>query len=510
MNAKLMQHQIQGVEFAIKTNGVCAFHYEVGCGKTLTSLATYSYFKAKEPQLKLLVICPISLIHGAWVKEIEKFTEYDWVDLHQEKYPPDSRNPKNIDICLVNFESLISWKKFEALHTAILNSNSPWMVVIDESSKMKNHQSKTVSRLNGDWEKGKYIQGIRDLCKYRIELTGTPAPNDFFEYWSQMYFLHPHILGENFYKFRNQYYHMRRGKEIIPGAVFGKTALREMFNNGYKYEFNAAMHDEFFGRLKPWCHMVKAKDCLDLPEYVDEYRMVDMAEDQKRVYKEMKTQFVAEIRKELQDIRIGLPTEQAPLTPTIVVIANLVLTKMMKLRQITSGFAIDETGTAHAVTTKINPKIQALRDIVEECGNEQIIIWAQFRWEIALITNILKEVSGEGNKMAGVSELHGGVPEKDRIVHIDNFINGKNRFLVAHPDSAAHGLTFVNCCYSVYFSLSYSFEEYSQSRGRIMRHGQSRNCVYFHILASGTVDEEILAVCQKKKTKQDIAEEFLK
>jgi SNF2 family DNA or RNA helicase len=502
-----MQHQQDGVKFAINNNGIAALHYEVGCGKTLTALGIYEAFKKNEPGLKLLVICPISLIHGAWVKEIEKFTDFKWFDLHRH-------NPKNSIICdyvwdihILNFEYLISKPKFIEIR-GFLEKNK-FMCVIDESSKMKNHSSVTVDRLNGCWEKGKYIQGIKDLCKYRIELTGTPAPNDFHEYWAQMYFLNPSILGNNFYKFRNQYYSMQRGKEIVKGAVYSKEALREMFSKGYKYQFDESKREEFFNRLKPWCHVVKAKDCLDLPESIDEYRMVEMTSEQNRVYKEMKTQFVAEIKAykaELvgtaladcpKDGYVSVTTENNPF-----IIANLVLTKMIKLHQITSNFAIDENGVAHTIGPK-NPKMDALLEIIEECPDKQIIIWAQFKHEIAYITQALKQ-------LGGVSELHGGIDEKYRIEQIDRFLDGTNRFMVCHPRSAAHGLTFINSSVCIYFSLSYSYEEYIQSRGRIMRHGQKNNCLYFHILAQGTVDEDILAICQKKQDKQDIAERFLK
>ena len=498
MKANLMNHQHQGVLFAHKNNGIAAFHYEVGCGKTLTALAAYESFKKQDPDLKLLVICPISLIHGAWVKEIEKFTDYKWWDIHSKVN--NTSFPGKADIWILNFEYLINKAKFLELRKWL--SLGEFMVIIDESSKMKNHTSVTVDRLNGEWKAGKYIQGIKDMCRYRIELTGTPAPNTESEYWAQMYFLNPAILGNNFYKFRNLYYSLQRGKEIVKGAVFDKQTLREMFNKGYKYEFDESKRQEFFDKLKPWCHVIKAKDCLDLPEAIDEYRVFDMESDQARVYKEMKTEFVAEIRHEL-DHQIYVNEIEKAIIQSSIVVANIILTKMMKLRQITSGFAITESGIGRALTTKIPEKLKILLDIIEECGNEQIIIWCQFRYEIVQIVTTIKEI-------ANVAELHGGIAEKDRIHHINNFLSGACRFLVAHPDSAAHGLTFVNCNRAVYYSLSYSYEEYSQSRGRIMRHGQKKNCVYFHILARSTVDEDVLAVCQKKQTKQDIAERFLK
>ena len=506
MQVELMQHQKDAVSFALANRGVTAIHHEPGLGKTLSALSIYSALKQTEPDLKLLVICPISLIHGAWVKEIEKFTDYSWHDLHGGIIQGDVRpNPKNkyqrsaeAQVWIVNFEFLVSQAKFQALKQHL--EGGSWMVVIDESSKMKNHAGVITGRLIGKWEKKHFIPGIKQCCKYRLELSGTPAPNIEWEYWAQMFFLSDQILGDNFYKFRNKYFNLQRGREIVPGAVYNKAALRELFNNGYKYEFDEKQRQVFFDKLRPWCHLAKAKDCLDLPETVDEYRVFDMDGEQARVYKEMKTEYIAEIKSIINNPeKLSAEPYQGP---SNIVVANIVLTKLLKLREITSGFAINEYKKNVPIGKK-NPKLEILKELVEELGSEQMIIWVQFRYEAALVASHLREI-------AGVSELHGGIVEKDRIHHIDDFISGKNRFLVAHPDSAAHGLTFVNCRYAVYFSLSYSYEEYEQSRRRIHRLGQVNRCVYFHLLARSSVDEDVLAICQKKADKQYVAERFMK
>lgn len=504
MKCTLMEHQKDAVSFALKNNGVSALYHEVGCGKTISALSIFESLRAfRDPSIKLLVICPISLIHGAWSKEIDKFTAYNWWDLHGKRGKVQAYN-RNFtpDIYLINFESLIVKKRFEDLKV-LLSSGGDWMVAIDESSKMKNHSAGTTERLLGWWEKKKYTAGIRQFCKYRVLMSGTPAPNIEWEYWAQMAFLDASILGDNFFKFRNIFFEMRRGREVLPqGVILNKATLSELYNNGYKYIFNEARRQTFFESMKPWCHLVKAKDCLDLPEAVDEYRVIEMKDDQLRVYKEMKNQYIAEIREMMKKPEeIVIPEELRSEPNSHIIVANIVLTKMMKLRQITSGFAIDEAHVAHAVG-KGNPKLDALSDIIEECGKEQIIIWCQFRWEIAEIKKLLEGF--------GISELHGGVKQEDRIHHVNDFLSGKNRFLLAHPDSAAHGLTFVNCHFAVFFSYSYSYEEYSQAKGRIMRHGQRNRCVYFHLVAENSVDEDILAVCQRKQDKQDVAERFLK
>ena len=480
---KLMKHQIDAVQFAVDKKS-CAFFHEVGVGKTLSALSTYSYLRSREP-LHLLVICPLSLIEGAWIKEIEKFfPDMIWSDMHG-----GTTNARRfgvaVDVFLVNFEYLISEKKFESLKNLL--SKGSWMCVIDESSKMKNNRSKTVER----------ILELRDFFRYRIIMSGTPAPNIEWEYWPQMYFLDPDILGDNFYKFKNIYFSLARGNQVLPGQFMNKAALRKMFEQGFKYEIVPEMREKMFARMKPWCHYVKASDCLDLPDFVDEFRAIEMKPDQKRIYGQMKTQYIAEIKRSIEN-ELDPAREDFPSTWAV---ANVALTKLLRLRQITSGFVRNDHNEDIGIANE-NPKINELLSLVEECGHEQMIIWCEFHWEIDQIVALLND--------HGVSQLHGRIKQEDRIDHLNDFLNKKNRFLIAHPDSAAHGLTLVNCHIQVFFSLSYSLEKYNQARGRIMRKGQERNCVYFHLICKGSIDEDILAILQEKATAIQIAEKYLK
>jgi SNF2 family DNA or RNA helicase len=456
---------------AIKNNGLMALFAEVGTGKTLTALMIFNELRKTEPTLKMLVICPLSLIYGAWTREIEKFTSYNWCDLHDKK--KIKRRAAPVDIYLMNFEHVISEVRYAELKE-MLKSTGPWMCVIDESSKMKNYKAITTDR----------ILKLRNLFKYRIPMSGSPAPNIEWEYWAQMLFVSEKILGDNFYKFKNTHFVLQRGDQVMSGQVMNKLMIHKMFSQGFKYEITPYKREEMFQRMKPWCFWIAAKDCIDLPEEADEYRVVNMVPDQAKIYKQMKEAYIAELKPE-----------------GTFAIANVVLTKLLRLRQITSGFVRNDYNQDVSISDN-NPKINALLDIVEECGNEQMIIFCQFHWEIDKITALLKEI-------AGVSELHGRILNSQRTEMLDNFLNGKNRFLVANDASAAHGLTLTNCHLMVFFSLDYSMEGYSQARGRIYRKGQKNNCLYFHILAKGTIDEDVLGIVQKKETAQDFARRFL-
>lgn len=481
---QLMKHQKAGVNFALKNAGVAAFYYEVGTGKTITALATYAALKEKNMALKLLVICPLSLIEGAWIKEIEKnFPQFTWFNMHARNCNAGRVDPMLCDIWIVNFEYLISVKKYGELHRSLALGS--WMCVIDESSKMKNHKAVTTQR----------IVDLAPLFRHRIIMSGTPAPNIEWEYFSQMRFLSKTIFGDNFFKFRNIFFRLARGKQIMPGQFMNKAALREMLKTGFKYELDPGKRQGLMDAMRPFVQFVKARECIDLPDEIDEFRVIEMNPEHRSYYNKMKEEYILELK------------GQTPQDPSTYAVANVALTKLMKLRQITSGFAIDEAGDPIALMTlktsaKVNPKLDVLLDLIEECGQEQMIIWCQFHWEINEIRAALAD-------LGGISELHGDVPMDARIDEINNFLEGKTRFLLAHPHSAGHGLTFVNCHLQVFFSLSYSFEEYTQARGRTMRYGQKNNCVYFHLICKNTIDEDVLAILQRKDDAAGIVERYL-
>lgn len=472
MNFILMRHQSEAIDFVLKNLGIAALFHEVGCGKTLSALMTFKKLRDGDPNLRLLVFCPISLIYGAWTREIEKFTEFSWRDLHS------GVGKQNADIHLINFESVLSLNRYNELVNILKEKwlrQENWMCVIDESSRLKNHQAKTVQK----------ILELRRYFKHRIIMSGTPAPNIEWEYWAQMLFLNENIFGIIFHKFKNTFFSLKRGNQILDGQYMNRIMLRKMHEQGFQYEINPTKKNELFERMRPWCHYAIAKECLDLPEEIDEFRVVEMTPSQTRIYNQMKNNYIAEFS-----------------DSDSCAVANIVLVKLMKLRQITAGFVIDDADNALAVDTK-NPKLDALLEIVEECGQKQMIVWCQFHWEIDQIVRALSEIGI-------VSQLHGRILNEKRADQLDDFLSGKSRFLVAHPASAAHGLTMVNCNLSVFYSLDYSVEKYQQARGRIYRNGQRNNCLYIHLIAKNSIDEDVLDIIQNKITAIDIARKYMR
>ena len=120
-----------------------------------------------------------------------------------------------------------------------------------------------------------------------------------------------------------------------------------------------------------------------------------------------------------------------------------------------------------------NTKLEMLLTLLDELGNEQVIIWTQFKEEQVQILEAVK--SGELLN----SET------------VEPFKAGDFQYLIAHPQRGGVGLTFTNCKYAIYYSRSFSLEEYLQSQDRIHRISQERDVTIFNLIARDTVDELI-------------------
>jgi SNF2 family DNA or RNA helicase len=167
-----------------------------------------------------------------------------------------------------------------------------------------------------------------------------------------------------------------------------------------------------------------------------------------------------------------------------VILASNALSEVMKLRQITSGFAYTDTGAADIGKSKM----KELESLIEEIGpKKQVIIWANFKHEIRQLLTVLPDSAALWSETA------------NRAYAIDGFKSGKYQYLIANPQSAAHGLTLINCSDVIYYSLNYSFEQLKQSQDRVHRIGQDTKCTYHYLLAKGTIDEVIYRALIKKE-----------
>ena len=434
----LMYHQKQALSL-LNLFPTYALFLETGCGKSLVAIKRIEIL-----QVPTLVIAPLSTLESVWVEEIKKWSNLKAINLWRHCKSKGYEIPKGYDVYLINYESV------KKLGEQIRNSDIQFCV-IDESSKLKDASSQI----------SKFCIEMRDHFKYRLILSGLPSPNSLLEYFSQLCFINPDLLGSNYFRFRNIYFY---------ASGFG----------GFQYLCNQENQVKIMNKVYEQAFFVKKTDCLDLPDKVYEYRTFEMDKIQAKAYKDMKKHNVLEFNNKT-------------------ILSANELSKIMKLREVTSGFCISNEGMPVKIS---DSKFKLLLETLSEISNDkQVIIWVNFHYEVKSIKDLLGDEA---------VTLYGEMPQKEKDLAIQDFKNGKYRFLIANPCSGGWGLNLANCSYAVWFSLSYSHEQHSQANDRIYRKGQINKCTYIYLLAEDSIDEVIYRVLQKKEVMSSVCLEMLK
>lgn len=459
---KPFKHQTEALERAI--GGNLALFHDCGTGKTYTALKIIEHFwmaeKArvykKRDDGPALVVCPLSIIEAAWLEDCKKFTPHlDIVSLWDKNAAKrKERLAEDHDICVCNYET------FKSLYAEICAKGFKIMIV-DESSKMKNTKSQitqAILSLAGiKFRRSKYKTDV--VIPHRYVLSGTPAPNDESEYWAQVKFITgtgDECLNSNYYAFRSKYF------TTIPLGLTGQKM----------FKFRESMREEFMDAMKPYAHVVDREDVpeLELLEPITQIRKIFLSQPERAAYDTMKKDLVLRFEDET-------------------VLSTTALTEVMKLRQLTSGFIYGDEGTYRIGKSKLNE----LLALLDEIGDHQVIIWANFKEEIKTLIEAVRK-----HDHFGVGALWSGTKDRDAVIR--DFQQGQFRCLIANPQSAAHGLSF-QVAYAINFSINYSYEQKKQSRDRmqgIERGIKGVPATYYYLLANKTIDEVIYKTVLRK------------
>lgn len=420
LSPHLRKYQKDIVNTALNA-GCYGIFAETGTGKTLMGLELAKHYG------KTLILCPLSVIETAWIDDCHTF----YPDLKAINCWGNSKATRiraletDSDVYVMNYESYrilkneISKMKFQC-------------VIVDESQVMKNMKSQITSEL---------LQLI-NIIPHRFVLSGTPTPNHNLEIFPQMKFVDAEVFGNNYFGFQARYF----SQDLSNPHIWYQTDENKQ---------------AYYARLREKSVFLKKEDCVDLPPKVFEIRRFDLEKDQKRYYQDM-----------LQNIRDNI-NEWSKFEFTA---------KLMKLREIVSGFVINKD---ESITDFDTGKDKILESTFEEIDDKPIIIWCQFQHEIERLAE----------KYDGVA-LTSKTKNRDDIIR--QFKDGKIQRLFTHPKLLGKGLTFVNCTYNIYYSLSFSYEEFRQSQDRIHRIGQNNKCTYIILQGKNTIDEKIYSCLNRK------------
>ena len=425
-------YQKYAIDF-IEKNPQAAVLLECGLGKTSITLTALNNMMFDRFEVrKVLIIAPIRVCKNSWAAEIGKWDHlkgltYSLVLGNREQRLAALR--KKADLYIINREN-VQW--------LIEETGMPFdfdMVVIDELSSFKNHQSKRF----------KALRKVRPFVKRIVGLTGTPCSNGLMDLWAQFRLLDKgERLGKRIGQYRDAYF--------TPDW------------NGFTYSPRPGAEKEIYGKIADISISMKTTDHLKMPELVSVSDPVIMSEAEIKAYRKLEKEYTL------------------PLLHDDVTAANAAVL-CGKLVQLASGCVYDDGGTPTIIH---NRKLDALEDLLEAQNGKPVLVayWYQHERERIKARFDVREIKTDQD--------------------IADWNDGKIPVALIQPSSAGHGLNLQEGGSTIiWFTMPWSLELYQQTNARLWRQGQNADTVVIHhLVAAGTIDEDIMDALESKDKTQ--------
>ena len=431
--------------------------FEMGTGKTLASIAIFGRLYLDGFASRVLIVAPASVC-SVWEEELEAAADFSYrIALLQGTKQKRLKalaelvadQSDALKVAVINYESTYRDGLFDALKDFDAD-----LIICDESQRIKNFKAR----------QSKAMHELGDLARFKMILSGTPVQQNAMDLWSQYRFMDRTIFGDKYYSFRARY------------AVMGGFENRQVIALKHK--------DELIAKEYERAYRVTKDEAIDLPEQIFTRRVIELEPKAAAVYKEIKKNAYAELN---SGDRVTAPT---------------VLTKMLRLQQITGGFL--QTEEAEKPTPISDAKLAALSDIIEDyCETEgkKLVVFVRFIPEVSHIRRML-EKKGINYRM-----LYGEIKDSDRGQAVKDFQEDESvKVMVAQIQCAGLGITLTAASTCVYYSVDFNYANYQQSLARIHRAGQKNACQYIHLVCKNTIDSYVLKALEKKK---DIAADIV-
>jgi SNF2 family DNA or RNA helicase len=323
-------------------------------------------------------------------------------------------------------------------------------IILDESHRAKQFDGKL----------GRFVGELRHHATKRNILTGTLMPRCPMDVFSQYLFLDPNIFGTNFYKFRNQY--------AIMGGWGGKQIV------GYQNQ------DEMHEKIYSIAFRV-TKDILDLPEEQHIIRDFDMNDEAWGYYQQANSE-------------LGIVLGEDKIR------TDVVLVQLLRMQQITSGYLpvyrewYDDNDKLHHELDRVEKidsgKAELLEEILDDIGEEPVVVFCRFQHDLDEIKAAAEKLGRTYGEISGRSKS----ALSDKAELQDNI-----QIAGVQIQAGGVGIDLTRARYGIYYSVGYSLGDYEQSLARIHRPGQEKPVIYYHLIASGTVDETVYSNLSSKR-----------
>lgn len=455
-----------------------------GTGKTCIMITKLDYIIEHSNRPTFTVIACPKNVRTNWKNELHKFS------VNEDKIFVYELQGANSTDRYVNFFNAVSSDEATGKHIVLITGYESFvqtpdlidilefdLCLFDESQHLANPQTKRT----------KTFLESRPKFHNVIIATGTPFRNSPFDSYSQLEFLCPGLSDHTSFADFKQFY------GLYSPSYNGKAIL-ESYQNLPLMQEKLARHTFIIRKHEALPH---------LPKKTFSILECQLSKEQLRVYLQLSNQFAAQI-----DSFDG--TEDA-------VTVNNMLTQLLRLAQITSGFVTTDLGAINRFDP--NPKLDLLvryllgskdddEDDLPGClnGKNKAIVWTCFRQNIATIRARLEL---EGLKCV---VYHGDLDRNERDIAVSQFnCDRDTKVLIGTAASGGVGLNLVgfdpynanaydtNCTDVLYFSSNWSHDKRTQSMERAHRYNTRVPVHVTDLLVPNSIDTEIYDKLERKK-----------
>ncbi|WP_409336327.1 SNF2-related protein [Eubacterium sp. F2] len=428
-------YQAYSTKFIID-HPISAILLSCGLGKTVITLTAiqelmFDRFEVKKP----LIIAPLRVCTSSWPEEIKKWDHLKGLTYSVATGPEEERKKalkRKADLYIINREN-VTW--------LIEKSGLPFdydMLVLDELSSFKSHQSKRF----------KSLLKVRPKVKRIVGLTGTPSSNGLMDLFAEFRILD---MGERLGRYIGQY----RRNYFLPD----KRNAQVIFS----YKPLPGAEDAIYKKISDITISMKAADYLKMPKLVMNEVKVSLSEKEQKLYDSLKKDMVVSLKdKEIDAVNAAS-------------LSN-------KLLQMANGAVYSDDGKAVQIHER---KLDTLEDLIESANGKPVLIAYWFKHDLERIKKRfpVREIKTS-------EDIHnwneGRIPLA--VLHPASAGHGLNL--------QTGGSTLI------WFGLTWSLELYQQTNARLWRQGQKETVVIHHIITRGTIDENVMEALKRKDKTQ--------
>lgn len=325
------------------------------------------------------------------------------------------------------------------------------MLVVDESSLVKNHTAKRTVN----------IKRLAGYCPYRLILNGTPISRNEADLYAQWDILDWRVLGyRSFWSFAANH---------IEYDTDNPQRIRRCLNI-----------DCLSKKIASYTYQIRKDECLTLPPKIEQTRYFDLTDDQTEHYDAV--------------IDFYLPPPETEDWQS-----EAIYRLFTACQQTASGRYLNLMRYVLPISTSPffdrpsdNPRIETLFNVINETEGK-VLIWCKYTHEIKDVAAELMRLYGSGS----VALLYGDLNQKKRGESLERF-EGPARFLVGNKSCGGFGLNLQFCSNVIYYNNDFDWAGRAQSEDRVHRIGQNSNVCITNICAAYTIDEKVLANLQNK------------